>query len=69
VFGSEGLGSPPKVIADAVARAVTARRPRTRYAVGLGAKPILFARRVLSDRGFDRMIRLTYRTLSLRAAS
>jgi NAD(P)-dependent dehydrogenase (short-subunit alcohol dehydrogenase family) len=57
------LVSPPQVIADAVARAVTARRPRTRYAVGGGAKPILLARRLLSDRAFDRFIVATFRAV------
>lgn len=51
-----GLASPPSVIAAAVARAVTARRPRTRYAAGRGAKPILAARRLLPDRAFDRVM-------------
>lgn len=55
------LSSPPEVIADAVARAVRARRPRTRYAVGMGAKPLIFARRVLPDRSFDRVMRLVFR--------
>ena len=39
--------SPPSVIANAIAKAVQKRRPRTRYAVGAGAKPVLFLRRVL----------------------
>ena len=48
--------SPPTVIANAVERIVTARRPRTRYAVGFMAKPLITARRVLPDRAFDRVI-------------
>lgn len=48
--------SPPSVIADAIGAAVTARRPRTRYAVGFGAKPLIAARRILSDRQFDALI-------------
>ena len=48
--------SPPSVIANAVERIVTARRPRTRYAVGFMAKPLITARRVLPDRAFDRVI-------------
>jgi len=51
------LTSGPSVIADTVAKAVTARRPRTRYAVGFGAKPLIFMRRALPDRGFDALIR------------
>lgn len=48
--------SPPSVIANAVERIVTARKPRTRYAVGFMAKPLITARRVLPDRAFDRVI-------------
>jgi len=61
------LVSPPEVIADAVARAVTARRPRTRYAVGGGAKPMLLVRRLLSDRAFDRFIVATFRAVGRRS--
>ena len=46
------------MIAKAIVRAVGARRPRTRYAVGMGAKPVILARRVLPDRVFDRLVRL-----------
>jgi NAD(P)-dependent dehydrogenase (short-subunit alcohol dehydrogenase family) len=52
--------SPPTVIADAIAKAVTARRPRTRYTAGFAAKPLITLRRVLPDRAFDILItRLT----------
>jgi len=57
------LASPPSVVAEAVVRAVTARRPRTRYPVGVGAKPLLFLRAVLPDRVFDRVIRLVIGSL------
>ncbi|MFD5824752.1 oxidoreductase [Lentzea sp. NPDC060358] len=50
-----GRASEPKVIADVVVKAARARRPRTRYAAGFGAKPMLFARGVLPDRAFDAM--------------
>ncbi|AXG82531.1 oxidoreductase [Streptomyces paludis] len=48
--------SPPTVIADAVAKAVTAHRPRTRYATGFGARPLIALRKVLPDRAFDTVI-------------
>ena len=48
--------SPPEVIARTVGRIVTARHPRTRYAVGFMAKPLIAARRVLPDRAFDQLI-------------
>lgn len=50
--------SPPDVIADTIARAVSVRRPKTRYAVGFAAKPMLFLRRLLSDRAFDGVMRM-----------
>lgn len=50
--------SPPSVIADTVVRAVRSRRPRTRYAVGFGARPLIFMRRLMSDRAFDGFMRM-----------
>lgn len=50
--------SPPELIADTIARAVGAHRPKTRYAVGFGAKPMIFMRRLLSDRAFDGFMRM-----------
>jgi NAD(P)-dependent dehydrogenase (short-subunit alcohol dehydrogenase family) len=57
------LTSGPEVVANAIARAVQSPRPRTRYAVGGGARSILFTQRLLTDRGFDRFIRTAYRTV------
>jgi short-subunit dehydrogenase len=57
-LGREGLGSDPGVIASAIARAATARRPRTRYAVGMGAKPGIFLHWLLPDRAWDALLRL-----------
>lgn len=49
--------SPPDVVAKTIAQALQARRPRTRYATGGGARIILFLRTLLSDRGFDALMR------------
>ena len=49
--------SPPELIAKTIAKAVTARRPKTRYAVGFGAKPMILTHHVLPDRQFDALIR------------
>ena len=49
-------GSPPAVVAAAVEHALTSRRPRTRYPVGVGAHRLLLLRRLLTDRRFDRLI-------------
>jgi NAD(P)-dependent dehydrogenase (short-subunit alcohol dehydrogenase family) len=49
--------SPPSLVAEAIREAVAAIKPRTRYAVGFGAKPMLILRRWLSDRMFDRLVK------------
>jgi NAD(P)-dependent dehydrogenase (short-subunit alcohol dehydrogenase family) len=53
---SAGVSS-PDVVARTIVRALEARRPRTRYATGGGARTILFLRRMLSDRAFDALMR------------
>ena len=45
------------LIADAIAKAITARRPKTRYAVGYGAWPIIVMHDVLPDCGIDALMR------------
>jgi len=50
-------GSHPRVVADVVVRAISARRPRARYAVGAFARPFLLARALLPDRVFDGVVR------------
>jgi NAD(P)-dependent dehydrogenase (short-subunit alcohol dehydrogenase family) len=47
--------SPPSLIADTILKAITARRPKTRYAIGFGARPSIFLRKIVSDRMFDRI--------------
>ncbi|WP_374947535.1 oxidoreductase [Agreia sp.] len=48
--------SDPSVIAMTIATAVTIHRPKTRYAAGFSARPVLALRRLLSDRAFDKLI-------------
>ncbi|OUJ12662.1 oxidoreductase [Acetobacter sp. DsW_063] len=52
---------PPAVVSDLVVRALNARRPAIRYSGGLMARPLLFLRRHLSDRMFDRLIMSAFR--------
>ena len=54
------VGADPRVVGVVIANAVTARRPRTRYAVPTSAKAILLARRLLTDRAFDAVITRAY---------
>lgn len=51
-----GRGTDPGVIAQVVSQAVRARKPRTRYAAGKYAKPMILLRGWLGDRMFDRLI-------------
>ncbi len=49
--------SPPELIGRTITKAVTTRRSKTRYAVGYGAKPMIFLHGLLPDRTFDAFIR------------
>jgi NAD(P)-dependent dehydrogenase (short-subunit alcohol dehydrogenase family) len=49
-------GIPPDKAAGAIERALTARRPRTRYRVGLDAQGQVLLRRLLPDRALDRLL-------------
>lgn len=53
--------SSPYVIGKIVMKAIEAKRPKTRYAAGQFAKPMLFLRSVLTDRMFDRLLYLMLR--------
>jgi NAD(P)-dependent dehydrogenase (short-subunit alcohol dehydrogenase family) len=57
---SEATGrrsSPPELIGKTITKAVTTRHPRTRYAAGYGAKPMIVLHGLLPDRTFDAFIR------------
>jgi short-subunit dehydrogenase len=51
------MASAPSVIGKTIVKIAKARRPRTRYRVGFGARPMVFARWLLPDRAFDAVIR------------
>ncbi len=48
-------GSRPVVIARVIKKAIDSPHPRTRYAAGGGAKPLLFLRSIVPDKLFDRL--------------
>lgn len=50
--------SEPVVVQRAICRAVKARRPRTRYIVGFGARALLLAHALLPSRWWDALARL-----------
>ena len=49
----------PEIVADTIVKAVTVGKPKTRYAVGNGAKAIITLRWLLSDRAFDAVLTRT----------
>ncbi len=57
----QGGGSPPSVIAKTISKALKAKKPKTRYAVGKFAKPLMFMRKWFGDRIFDRVVMSTVR--------
>jgi NAD(P)-dependent dehydrogenase (short-subunit alcohol dehydrogenase family) len=54
------LGGGPETVARAIGRAISARRPRTRYAVTPSARLILAQRRLLPDRAWDATMRTQF---------
>ena len=49
-------GSDPSVVADAIAAAVKARHPKTRYAIGAFARSAVLGRKLLPDRAMDAVL-------------
>ena len=54
------LGGGPETVAKAIERAVTAKRPRTRYRVTPSAHLFITLRRLLPDRGWDALVGRSY---------
>lgn len=53
--------SSPAVISNTVSKILKAKNPKTRYSTGKGSTIILFLRRILTDKMFDKMIMTVYR--------
>jgi NAD(P)-dependent dehydrogenase (short-subunit alcohol dehydrogenase family) len=51
------LGAGPEAVAAKISKALTARRPSTRYKVTTSARAMMGMRRVMTDRMWDRMVR------------
>ena len=55
------LGAGPEAVAGKIAKALTARRPSTRYKVTPSARLSMGMRRLMTDRMWDRMVRSQFR--------
>jgi NAD(P)-dependent dehydrogenase (short-subunit alcohol dehydrogenase family) len=54
------LGGGPEAVAEAIERAISARTPRSRYAVTPSAHLFMRLRRLLPDKAWDALLRTTY---------
>jgi len=54
------LGARPETVAKAIERAISSRRPKTRYRVGASARVMLLLRALLPDRAWDVFLRSQY---------
>ena len=54
------FGGPPEVVAKVIERAIAARRPRARYRITTSAHVLIAQRKLVSDRMWDRMMRLQF---------
>jgi NADP-dependent 3-hydroxy acid dehydrogenase YdfG len=58
----EGRGAVgPETVAKRIEKAISGRRPRTRYPITVGARVLLGVRKVLPDRGWDAMMRTQFK--------
>jgi short-subunit dehydrogenase len=54
------FGGGPETVAAKISKALTARRPSTRYKVTASARAIMGMRRLMTDRMWDRFVRSQY---------
>jgi NAD(P)-dependent dehydrogenase (short-subunit alcohol dehydrogenase family) len=59
-YGNRALTAPPEAVAAVVERALTARRPRTRYVVTPAARALVTTRAVSPGRVWDRVVRSAF---------
>ena len=52
----DGKASEPSLVADIILKASLSAKPKTRYVIGSSSRVMLFMRKILSDRLFDKMM-------------
>jgi len=55
------LGGPPEAVAEVIAKALAASRPRARYTVTPSARLLLTQRAIMPDRAWDAMLRAQFK--------
>lgn len=54
------FAAPPEAVAKVIEKAISSRRPRTRYRVTVAARAMLATRKVMPDRGWDLFLRTQF---------
>ena len=55
-YEKKGAASPPSVIANVISKAIRSGKPKTRYVAGKMAKPLMWIRKYMGDRVFDKAL-------------
>lgn len=55
-YAKPGGASPASLVVDGIMQALAAKQPKTRYAMGKMAKPMMFIRKYFGDRLFDKAL-------------
>jgi len=55
-YAKPGGASPASLVVDGIMQALAAKQPKTRYAMGKMAKPMMFIRKYFGDRFFDKAL-------------
>ena len=55
-YEKPNASSPPSVIAHVISKAIKAKKPKTRYVAGKMAKPMMWIRKYLGDRVYDKAV-------------
>ncbi len=50
-----------KTVADCIAKSLEAKKPKIRYLVGFGAKPLAFIQKFFGDRIYDCIIKKNFK--------
>lgn len=56
-YAQGGAMTKPEAVARCIVKAATAKRPRTRYLLGYGAKPMVYIQKIFGDRMYNRLAR------------
>lgn len=60
--GYSRLARGPESVAEVIEKAITSRRPKSRYITGPSGRGFIWTRRLLGDRGWDMLLRRNYPT-------